>query len=241
MLNLDPIMKILFGYSVLLVILACTQADQSNNPKIQPSEKIQACEKSADWGDTKICLPELAGMIECYSHPNIKAKTSRTASKDNFVLAYYLSNETYQEIDRIEEFNIDDYIKIFALTYLKNSKSDQAQLNKLSNVISNSALQVKWAEIKQGIEKKHDGLVFGKPVIIDQYSPDKNARTFIMIVKMKVFDSDEYISIITSNIVLVNERIISVAYCKSYEGEHSIIKSKSKNDYIISSLLAANK
>ena len=234
-------MKIPFRIIVLFLILSFAKSSHSNNPVFYSINDTSKCIKTVQWADIEICLPRFDGMTECSSHPTIYAKDSRLGYKENSTFAIYLNNDTYKQIDSLEKINFDDYVKIYATESLKNLNTDQSDLDKLADAFKNRIFQEKWDEIKKRIEEKHDNLSVGKPVIIDNYSLDNNIRTFILLIKFKVPAHEEFISIMTSNIILVKKKIISVTYCVNYKGEPSVIDAKAKNNYMALRLLEMNK
>jgi hypothetical protein len=60
-----------------------------------------------------------------------------------------------------------------------------------------------------------------------------------MLIKVQ-YENSEFVSIVTLNLIQIKERIIFMLYTKNYNGEESIKKAKSKNDYSIALLMDEN-
>jgi hypothetical protein len=233
-------MKKYFGLLILMATMSCSQTGQQNNSTAKTIEHKIRCEKSVSFGDIDICLPIIDGMTECYSTPIVKSRADEFNYEGNSILAYYLNNTTYKQVDKLNEIIFDDYFQIYATNKFKGIKVGQSELNELANMIDSNCIKENWNDLKEKVEKNHDYLSVGRPVLIESYSLNNKVRTFVMILKYKI-DNNELVSIMTMNIVQIKERFIGLAYYKNYDGEESITKAKSKNDYIVLQLTDENK
>lgn len=198
------------------------------------------CDKSVSFGDIDICLPIIDGMTECYSTPILKARADELNYEGNSILAYYLNNATYEQVDKLDEITFDDYIQIYATNKLKGIKVGQSELSEIANMFEGNYIKENWNDLKKKVEKNRDYLSVGRPVIIESYSPNNKVRTYVMLTKYQI-DNNEFVLLMTMNMVQIKERLIWLAYYKNYDGEESIKKAKSKNDYIVSQMTDENK
>jgi hypothetical protein len=199
-----------------------------------------SCDKSVKFGEIEICLPIIDGMIECYSNPIVKTKVDEFKSEGNSILALYLNDNTYNEVDKLDEITFDDYFKVYAIDKLKGIKIGQPELNELADLNEKNYIRKNWADIKKDFEKNHNYISIGRPILIESYSPNISIRSSEFLMKVQV-SGNEYISIMTMNMIQIKERLIWLSYYKKYEGEKSIIDAKSKNDYIVLQFLDENK
>ncbi len=163
------------------------------------------------------------------------------SSKDNVNLAYYLNNEEYKELDKFGVEDHDDYFRITAVNALKNKKSVRSDLDMLAKQVEGAFYSEQWDSVKANTEKNHDYLFsIDKPVLIETYKPNSEIITEVVLMKLKTGDR-EIISIMTLNLIIIKERLITLGYIKDYDGVESIKKTKSKNDFIVLRLLDENK
>lgn len=194
--------------------------------------KENNCDDFIRWGEINICLPEIDGMKNVYSIPKMKKMLDEWEHKNNSVLAYYISNDVYKQIDNIEEIIYDDYFKIYSVNNFKNALADKNALEKVASgtkAVFNTSLQ-NSSRIKEEMKKRN--MSFDKPILIEDYFVNPNVSTSLLLMKANVGDY-ERIMVATINIALVKNRIIYICYYKDYEGEESIKKAKAKNDYFV--------
>lgn len=232
-------MKMSIAFLFLLSIVSCSQISERDNSEVVESHNIIECYKSVAFGDVDVCLPVIDGMTECYSHPNVKMAADGLNYPGNSILGYYLNNSTYQQVDRIFEITFDDYFQIYASNELKGMKVGRSELDMMAERLESNYIRENWSDLAKEVRKNYD-FSMGVPILIDSYSPNKDIRTFVMLTKIQ-FDDDEFISLTLMNIVRLKERLIWMAYYKNYAGEESIGKAKSKNDYLVLSLIDVNK
>jgi len=233
-------MKIIFGIFTLITILSCTNSGQQQSESTQLVSESIVCYNSVSFGDIYICLPEIDGMKECYLVPIVKKLADQFEYEGNSVLAFYLNDKTYKQVDKLDEITYDDYFKIYATNQLKGIKAGKKELNEMSNAIGGNWIKEKWSGLKSKIEKDHNYLSVGRPILIEDYSPHEDVKTFIMLTKYQMEDY-EYVMVMSMNMLLVKNRLIWLAYYKDYDGEESINKTKAKNDYIVLKFMDDNK
>ncbi|MDP4600415.1 MAG: hypothetical protein NWS84_04645 [Polaribacter sp.] len=233
-------MKKIIGILSIISILSCSQSGQKDFSKDKIVASKIECNNSVPFGDINICLPLIDGMTECYSTPKVKELADEFNYEGNSILAYYLNNETYEQVDKLDEITFDDYFQIYVTNKLKGMKASQSELNKMANMIEGNYIKENWNDLKEEMERSHDYLTIGKPILIESYNPSNQARTFVMLTKFQI-DNFESFVLMTMNMVLINERLIWLAYYKDYDGEESVKSAKSKNDYIVLNVIDENK
>jgi hypothetical protein len=231
-------MKKYFGFLILIATLGCSPTGNKNNSEALGLKTD--CDKSVSFGDIDICLPIIDGMTECYSTPIVKARAEKFNYEGNSILAYYINNATYEQVNELNEIAFDDYFQIYASNKSKGMKVGQSELNEIAKVIEGDYVKENWNEIKGKLEKNNDYVSVGRPVLIDSYSLNQKVRTYVMLTKYQI-DNNESVLITTMNMVQIKERLIWLAYYKNYDGEGSIKIAKSKNDYIVFQLTDENK
>lgn len=217
-----------FGHCVRCVAEKTEYAKQQDTAILKENN----CHDFIPWGEINICLPEIDGMKNTYSIPKMKKMLDEWEYKNNTVLAYYVSNDVYNQIDNIEDIIYDDYFKVYSVNNFKNALADKNALAKVTNgtkAVFNTSLR-NSSKITEEIKKRN--MSFDKPILIEDYHINSNVSTFLLFMKANIGDH-ERIMVMTMNIALVKNRIVYICYYKDYEGEESIKKAKAKNDYFV--------
>lgn len=234
-------MKKIIGLLIIIIFFGCSEPSQQNRSNVQPTNTSVVCEKSVRFGNVDICLPIIDGMTECYSIPIVKATADKFEYKANSILAFYLNNDTYKQVEKLNEINYDDYFKISVTNSQEGLKFGQSKLNKYASMFEKGYVKKNWSDLKKELDVSLDDYMsVDKPILLESYAPDSNARTFVFLMKY-IVGNYEYVIVMTMNIVLIKESIISIIYYKNYNGEQSIKKAKAKNDYIVLKLIDENK
>ena len=196
------------------------------------------CEMYEYYGETRICLPKIAGMTECYSAPIVKRKASRVFNGRGMVnLGFYLPNEIYEKIDILDEIPFDGFFLIYGQENMKNIKGDVKDLDKVAEIMKNTFYEIEWDLDDVEIENKLINV--GKPVLLEIYSPHERVRSFIGLTYGRA-DNEEYIGLSIMNMVIIKEKLITVTFYQYYKDEESVNKARAKNDYIVLRLLDEN-
>lgn len=228
-------MKLQISLLLLLTLLmGCSNSGQKNT-----ADEKAKCKHSVPFGDIEICLPEIDGMTECYERPNVKALADKFEYEGNEVKAFYINNETYKKVDSLDKIVYDDYFKIYITKTMTGQKAGTAQLDEMTKMLEGNFLQENWDELKGKLNKSLDFISVGQPVLVENYSPHKNIRTFIMLIKYQM-EGYEQVIVGTMDILLIKDRLVWLAYYKNYDGEESIKKAKAKNDYIALRVMEVN-
>jgi curved DNA-binding protein CbpA len=197
------------------------------------------CDSSVQFGDIGICLPEIDGMVECYSNPLVNKWANQLNHEGNSIHALYFNDKTYKQIENLGEFSFDDYFQIYSVNSSKGVKVDVSYLAEIVKMMEMNFTKKEWSEIKNNIESRFDRISLGKPIVLENYSIDSMIETFVLLLKYHNDDS-ENIMIGLFNFIIVKDRLIWLTYYKDYLGKDSIEEAKAKNDYITYSFMDVN-
>ena len=200
------------------------------------------CSRTTLFGEVEICLPVLDGYQECYTNSAVKKLADESESPSNEVLGFYLNNQTHNKIDSLGFIGFDDYFKIYATKQIKDLKADKKILTNMEEVLSGNFISKNWDEIKKEmneIENDFD-IEIGKPTIIKNYQLNENSFTYVLLVKYQLEGSEPFTKAMTINGLLLNERLVWMAYYIDYDGKKSINELQEKSDYIVTNILDAN-
>lgn len=228
--------------SILVITFFCC-CDYFSEPKIShglENLKTPKCVEIVKCGDIDLCLPEIDGLTERYKSPLVKPKADEYTYPGNSILAFYVNDSTYNQVQRHEEVIFQDCFKVYLIDKLKGIKIGQVELDQLTQTFEKASTKYDWEKLIIEIEKKIDNLSIGKPVLIKSYSPSNQIRTFLFLTK-KTVNGNEYITLMTMNLMLVKERLVLISYYRNYEGNESVTKVIAKNDYITLRFLDENK
>jgi hypothetical protein len=206
----------------------------------QTEVQKQNCYKDVQVGNFEICLPEIEGMKECYDVPGVMSRTDKFEFAGNSILGFYVQDEIYHQLDNFVDIKLDEYFKIYVVKNMKDREIGLNEFAEAKKILDANYIGENWKELKEEVENNHDYLSLGKPVLIESYLPDEKAKTYLMLVKMESSGID-YVILMSLNIVLIKERLIWLAYYKTYEGDESVNEVKSKNDNVLLKFIDENK
>ncbi len=224
----------------LLLLIILIKGSISNTVLAQNNDNWEPCKKFVYWGDIKICLPILNDMTECYNNETIKDIADKTEYYTNTVLAYYITTDNYQKINNEEDFNNEEFFKIYAPKNAKGLHFTKSDLDYLAKSFDDKNWHITLEEAKYYWENNIEGIEIDKPVLIESYTLNNNSSSFVYFIKSKIDDTNIYI-VSVINLLLIKNRCIFLAYYKEYTGSESITEAKNNNDYIIQRLFEENK
>ena len=209
----------------------------SNNLFAQKSSV--ECLRKAPFGDIKICLPAIDNMTECYLNATINQRANQFNYEGNSILAYYIPNEAYKEVETMPVSDYKDYFQIYATNSLKDKMATKTDLKEMKDIIKNTFTNEIWETAKEKIESKH-GIEVGKPIVIEDFKITDEAYGFIMLTKYGT-GSDEMIMMMIMDMILIENRMIWIAYYQKYSNDSIFKPAKEKNNLIVSKIIKANK
>ena len=192
------------------------------------------CSRIATFGEKNICLPQIEGYVESYLEPDIKALADATEMPANQVLGFYLNQPTYHNKDGDGLLEFDDYFKVYATTQLEDLDTDRKMLRQMQETLDGNFITKNWDEMEKEIDKIGLEVQVGAPTVIKSYNLDENSFTYVMLIKYQFEGMEPYTMAMTMNGMLVNERMIWMAYYLNYEGEETISLLQQNSDKILS-------
>jgi hypothetical protein len=223
-------MKKMVGLWVLFLLAGCSGATKKH---------ASGCENSVLYGYVNICLPEMDGMTECRTAEGVQAVIQPYLASGP-VLAYYLNNETYKQVDKLKEISYEDYFLMYGEYPMENYHAREADLERAEKGLEQTLFDgSNFDRISTRIEEYYQTMTVGKPALIEKYSPRPNVRT--MIVLMKYMHEDGETSVVSAvDFILLKNRLFNLAYYVAYKGGKSIDEAKSKNSAFLDRLLDIN-
>ena len=201
------------------------------------------CNNLTNFGDITICLPELIDMTECYSDPLVKITADMfKGSNEEEIIGLYLLDDVYDSrYDNFFEDGMgDSYIKIYASTGLKGLKADEQILDVMSSYMEDAFEDSKLISNVDNIFNDLDlSISVEKPILLEEYQPSPNIRSFIVLLKF-ITEDEDLIQVASMNIMLIKDRLIFFAFYNKYNGFSEIERTKGLSDYFALRLLKEN-
>jgi len=199
----------------------------------------KSCSNSSLYGYVNICLPDVKGMTECRTHPNVQQIIAQYLTTGP-VLAYYLNNDTYKQIDKLKEITFDNYFMIYGDYQRENYRAVPADLETIEKNLEQTLFEGEnFKQISTKVEEAYGTITAGKPALIEKYIPQPNVRTMIILMKYKN-ESKETSIVSAINFILVKNRVLNLAYYVTYGGGKSIDLLKEKNNDVVAKLVSIN-
>jgi hypothetical protein len=202
-------------------------------------KKTPVCKDSALYGYVSICLPDMSGMTECRTHAGVQ-QIIQPYLASGPVLGYYLNEETYKQVDKLAEISYEDYFMLYGDYQRENYYAREADLDRAEKELEETLFEGNNFDlITSKVEEYYGTITAGKPALLEKYSPDRNVRTMIVLMKYKNGESET--SVVSAvDFILVKNRLLNLAYYVAYNGGKSIDDAKKKNDAFIEKLLEIN-
>jgi hypothetical protein len=223
-------MKKIVGLWVLCLLTGCSGAAK---------KKMPGCKNSVLYGYVNFCLPEMDGMTECRTQAGVQ-EVIQPYLASGPVLAYYLNDGTYKQVDQLKDISYEDYFLMYGEYQLENYQAREADLEQAEKDLEQTLFEGNnFDRISDRIEEYYRTMTVGKPALIEKYSPRPNVRT--MIILMKYMHEDGETSVVSAvDFVLLKNRLFNLAYYVAYDGGKSIDEAKNKNNVFIDRLLDIN-
>ncbi|MCG8579316.1 MAG: hypothetical protein MI866_05340 [Bacteroidales bacterium] len=197
------------------------------------------CFRKTYFGAAEICLPEIEGYNECYDYPVVKQMADGTEAPTNIVLGFYLNDEIYGKKDSLGLIGFDDYFKIYGTKQIKDYKADNAMLKQMKDVLAGNFVSKNWDLMQKEIDKVGLDMEIGVPTVIKAYNHNDESFTYVMLTKYKMDGYEPYTMAMSINGLLLNERLVWMAYYLLYEDENTILRIQKSTNKIIDQLLRA--
>ncbi len=209
---------------------ACATA-QAPNPN---------CARTATFGAKEICLPKIPGYTECYLRPNVKALADATEAPENEVLGYYLDDATFASVDSLGNFAFDNYLKVYSTDALARLPTDPAMVGEMYEAVGAAFAEGGGQAVKEAVDKLDLGVPVGVPVKVKSYRLDERSFTYVLLIDYGDESMGTRTVASTVNGLLLNRRLVWMAYYLNYEGVATIDRLEATNKQLVGILLAEN-
>ena len=195
--------------------------------------QTKECARKTNFGEIEICLPKIEGYKECYLDPTIKQIADATEVPVNMVLGYYLNDKAFKNKDSIVSSGFDDFFKLYGTKQIKDYKANESILKETQKALAGNFLSKNWDVIKDEIDKTGIDAKIGVPVVVKSYNLNKKSFTYVMIANYEVKGTDPYTMAMAMNGVLLNDRLVWLAYYILYKDKSTIDILQEKSNKII--------
>ncbi len=196
------------------------------------------CARQAAFGEKEICLPLIKGYQECYPDSIVKQLADGTEIPANMVLGFYLNDQTYTNRDSIGLIGFDDYFKIYGTKQIKDYKADAEFLGEMKALFDGTFISKNWELMEKEVDKIGLDVQIGVPTTIKNYKLSDNSLTYVMLASYELAGEAPFTMAMTINGMVVNERLVWMAYYLNYKGEETIATLQKNSDMILTKLLA---
>ncbi len=193
-------------------------------------DKPNASETIINTGNIQIHLPKLSGFTECLNDKNTKEHVESRTLSENLNLALYITDQDYLNIDDIEFKHLSNYLLVFTTKELENVDINSYFINALDSIIISNYGVNTWNLAKSQIENKVKNLKIDEPVLLEHFMIDSETPCIITLTRA-LYSNREKIYLTATSLNSINNRFISFAWYKLYEGEESIAELKSEISY----------
>ena len=198
------------------------------------------CSRKTTFGTAQICLPTITDYAECYLDPSVKPIADGTEVPANMVLGYYINSEAYNDKSFLTGERYEDYFKIYGTKQIQNYKADRSLINEMRTMLQGNFVTENWDQMEKEIDKVGLNVEIGVPTVVKNYSLNDDSFTFVMLTKYQVPSGESYTMAMTMNGLLINERLVWMAYYLEYKGKDSISKAQKRSDAIMKALMNSN-
>jgi hypothetical protein len=228
---MNLIVKKLISITILVLLFSQLSSAQKDN-----------CERETNFGEAEICLPKIDGYQECYLFPAVKQLADETELQSNSILGFYLNDETHDRRDSLRFFKFDDYWKVYAVNQMKDYTVDRKALVEMKSVLASNFIFKNWEDLAgEEIDKLGLDVEIGVPIVINSYSLNEESVSYIMLVEYEMEGNDSFTIAMALNLMVINERLIWMAYYLEYAGEETIPMLEKSSNLIVGKILDGNK
>jgi hypothetical protein len=210
--------------------------------------KNKDCKTPRIFGNLTICLPDVKGMIECYSDPIFKNSIDKIAAANpgQIPIASYIEGNSYDNIytSLILNKGLGEYpwISVFSIEQLKNKAVIQDDIRKMANSLSETFDDYDFRKINEKLSKSipYYNFKIDQPVLLERYITNSKIESLMSIIKY-YNDGVEIYELSIMNFLIIDNRCILYTYYDRYKGQKTIDNLKAKNDYFGLYLIQENK
>lgn len=220
-----------------MALISCGGTPEKNSG--YSSKEDNNCNHSRFYGEIEICLPEIDGMTETYSHSKVKQRADLFSYDNNTILGLYLNKDDIAKLDDFDRAELDDYFKVYALKKLEGIEIGKSEFAQLEEYTKGTFIQKDWDKIRDKVLDGTSELSIGQPVEIETYKPNENIFTTLLIAKM-IYGTEERVSAFTISMVRLKNTLVYYAYYRNYTGPKTIDQVRAKSDLFGYKLLEKN-
>jgi hypothetical protein len=222
----------------IVALLSCGVKQEKTSTLSSDNDSI--CNHSRFYGEIEICLPEIDGMTETYSHEKVKRRTNQFSYDNNTILGLYLNKEDMAKLDDFDNAALDDYFKVYALKKLEGIEIGKTEFELIKKSSEAAFAKKNWEEMEAEILDGTSELSLDQPVQIESYKLNENIFTIVYLFRL-TYGAEERISAATMSIVLLKNTLVYYAYYKNYSGPKTLDQVRAKNDLFGYKILELNK
>jgi hypothetical protein len=197
------------------------------------------CSRKVNFGDISICLPKIEGLNECYNLEIVKDKADKNDVEQVEILGFYLNDYVFSQVDRINDFEFDDYVKIYSLDLAKGINFKSTDLNQMTSIITGNAKLTGWDKIIKELNNQNSSFTFNEPTYVEQYTLNEKSRTSIFIIGIQQENKQSYI-MGSINTIVIRNRVVFLSYYLKYEDPSTLQILKKKNNDVLLKFQKAN-
>lgn len=197
------------------------------------------CATTIEVGNASVCMPKVSGYVESFGNPHLWLKLGDQYDGITDAYSYYLNLDQAELIKKSQSFSLNDWFKVYMVTEMKNISISQEQFKGFSNLIADGYIRENWTTLSEKLEGSLGQIKISQPTMVKSYSTSKNSNTFVLLMPIKSKDEEKTIVMIMNDILL-NDRILFVAYYLDYNGPKSLDLATQRNDYFIYRVLEEN-
>jgi len=116
-----------------------------------------------------------------------------------------------------------------------------SEVEEMNKVLAGNFTITEWDDIKKEVDGLNLDIEIGQPTVVKNYTHNDKSFTYMMLVNYAIDAETIYTMAMTVNGMLLNKRLIWMAYYLDYDGEDSIELLQSKSNAILDNIISANK
>ncbi len=191
----------------------------------------------------KFNLPTIEKWDECYADESVKLYFDDLQTYDNIkIIGVYLNNKTFSKKDSLDVVDFEDYAVFMINHFEQKWKLSGTDLNRMFRIQKREKGVINVSK-DDALKKAYSDTTFlqpKKPIVIEEYRPNKNILSAIKLLK-PYKDDHEIIIVFIFNMIIVKNHLIFAGYYMDFNGTESIKKAKMNNDKIMTKFLEVNK
>ena len=225
----------------LLLVVSCKNNSENKKADIVDttiSETKLKCTNEINFGNTPICLPELKGLVEAYSHPKVKLRVDKFEDS-NTTLGYYIDDETYKDVENFESVSYDNYYKVYASTEAMDTNIGRSEMKQISEIMTTGLIDKTMDNLNESDSFSAREIKITQPVLVEKYALNSNSATIVLFMRISNSEIDQ-IKAITMTTCIINERLIFIAHYLDYKDEKTLKLLKANTKTFMDAFFEAN-